>query len=276
MALTATATCHVRKVIESSLCMVKCSAIIKVPNKLNIKYIVERKPDNLNTVLLPIVSGIQFLGKAADKYIILCRTYSDAVLVHERLADQLGLEGSLFIDGDVTCELFTASSHENDKTRILAQFTKMNTSLKVIVATVAFGMGIDVPDIRHVIHWGPPSSIAAYVQESGRCGRDGTNATATLYYTPTDFSGFHPPAASIKEYCYSVKQCRREVLMAEFDSSSTCIKQPIPDHSCCDVCTQTCVCIECSKLKEAPLFCTSSGHEPPVNSHITSEQQRHV
>ena len=53
------------------------------------------------------------------------------------------------------CKLFTASSHENDKTRILAQFSRPNTHLKVIVATIAFGMGIDVPDIRHVIYWGP-------------------------------------------------------------------------------------------------------------------------
>ena len=88
-------------------------------------------------------------------------------MVHQCLADQLGLSGSLFIDDEVTCELFTASPHENDKAHILAQFTKLNTSLKVIVATVAFGMGIDVSNIHHVIHSGPPSSIAAYVQESG-------------------------------------------------------------------------------------------------------------
>ena len=72
MALTATATCHIRKVIEDSLCIVKCSAVIKIPNKLNIKYIVERKPDSPITVLLLIVSGIQHLGKDADKCIIFC------------------------------------------------------------------------------------------------------------------------------------------------------------------------------------------------------------
>ena len=111
------------KVIEDSLCMVKCSAVIKVPNKSNIKFIVERKPESPITVLLPIVSGI-------DKCIIFCKTYSDAVWA---FADQFGLNGSLFIDGDVTCELFTVSSHENYKACILAQFTRLNTSLKVIV-----------------------------------------------------------------------------------------------------------------------------------------------
>ena len=278
MALTATATCHVRKIIEGSLCMVKCSAVIKVPNRLNIKYIVNRKPDSFSTILFPIVSGIQHLGRSAEKYIIFSRTYSDAVWVHECIADQLGLNGCLFIDGDVTCELFTASSHENDKARILAQFTKLNTSLKVIVATVAFGMGIDVPDVRHVIHWGPPSSIATYVQESGRCGRDGISATATVYYTPTDFSGFHPPSASMKEYCYGDQQCRREVLMKEFDNNSTCIK-PMPYHSCCDICAQTCDCTECSHHKQdlhglllnSP--CKPPDHEVPI-SHLSPEKQQ--
>jgi len=241
---------------------------------MNIRYFVERKPESSITFLYPIVSGIQQLKKTAEKYIIFCKTYSDAVWVHEKLADQLGLNGDLFIDGDVTCELFTASSHDNDKERILTQFTRPNTALKVIVATIAFGMGIDVPDVRHVIHWGPPSSIAAYVQESGRCGRDGANATATLYYTATDFSGFHPPSPSMKEYCYNDKQCRRELLMKEFDSTSGTCTKPIPVHSCCDVCTQACVCAECQDhklLMQAPLPAILSQTDI---YHLSPEQQQ--
>ena len=98
MAIAATATYYVQTVIEDSLCMAKCSAVIKVPYKLNINYIVERQPDSPITVLLPIVSGIQHLGKDPDKYLIFYRTYSDAVLVHECLAGHLGLSETLFIE----------------------------------------------------------------------------------------------------------------------------------------------------------------------------------
>jgi len=106
--------------------------------------------------------------------------------------------------------------------------------------------GIDVPDIHHVIHWGPLSSIKAYVQESGRGGRDGRNLTAVLYYSPADFSGFHPPSASMKEYCYADAQCRWQKNLTIV--GDTCAK-PASAHSCCDVCAPSCICADCSFLE---------------------------
>ena len=64
-------------------------------------------------------------------------------------------ENDLFtVEGNVVCDIFTASSHIDDKERILREFTERSSYLRIIVATSAFGMGIDAPDIYNVLHWG--------------------------------------------------------------------------------------------------------------------------
>ena len=67
------------------------------------------------------------------------------------------------------------------KETIIVSFCSQLTNLHVVIATTAFGMGIDCADIRRVVHWGPSAEIDEYVQEAGRAGRDGLPATAFFW-----------------------------------------------------------------------------------------------
>ncbi len=103
-------------------------------------------------------------------------------------------------------------------------------------------MGLDAPDIHQSIHWGPSESIQAFVQESGRCGRDGMDSV--LYFRKSDVSKGSRISDTMKLYCRNSGFCRRKLLMKEFAAPDTVIC-PEPIHKCCDICQRECMCTEC-------------------------------
>ena len=101
-------------------------------------------------------------------------------------------------------------------------------------------MGIDCPDIRTVVHFGTPSTVEEYVQESGRAGRDSNTATARMLYGK-------PPKgtpAQMKSYGKNKKECRRKLLFKNFLFSSE-NDDEIQMCKCCDNCAKTCKCSDC-------------------------------
>jgi bloom syndrome protein len=121
---------------------------------------------------------------------------SDMILAIKGLYN--GLSGIVYAISRKNCEKLTETLIENgikadtyhaglsSKQRILVQKQWKNNQIDVVVATIAFGMGIDKPDVRYVFHYNMPSSLENYYQEIGRAGRDGYNSDCILFYNYQD------------------------------------------------------------------------------------------
>lgn len=249
MALTATANVQTRAKVIKSLDMKGCFIQSHNPNKVNLYYEVLEK-GSIDSLIKPIAAKICLKREASDRYIIFCRTYQDTNNFFENLTLKLADENTLLVDKNLNvriCEKFTACSAAITKKNVLKSFTQPGGLVRIIVATVAFGMGLDSPDVRFIIHWGPPSDVELYVQETGRGGRDGGS---TLFYSKTDISKSpknHVSEAMIR-YCTNSNECRRALLMKQFTDDNVAVPNYL--HTCCDLCHMVCMCEDCSSLAQ--------------------------
>ena len=100
------------------------------------------------------------------------------------------------------------------KEQILTELSSQTSTVRVIFATVAMGMGVDITSIRKIIHVGPPRTVREYFQETGRAGRDGKQSTALLYYNNRDIAKNREGISDqIRTYCKLEDSCLREFLL---------------------------------------------------------------
>ena len=105
--------------------------------------------------------------------------------------------------------MFTRCTHTSVKKKIIEQFTTPS-SLRIVIATIAFDMGINCPDIRQVIHWGVPQDAEAYIQESGHAGRDEKHSLAIIMKHKRDLDRRYT-SDHMMEYCRNKSLCRRTI-----------------------------------------------------------------
>ena len=172
LALTATATPAVREDILAQLGIPHVKPIVKGFDRPNLQYDVRRAESESEK--LRILRDLFRRGELEGTGIIYTATIKNALEVQSYLTESLGLPAAVY------------HSKLQKRERVAVHELFMNEEIRAVVATNAFGLGIDKPNIRFVVHFDLPGSIEAYTQEAGRAGRDGKRSRCTLLYRMSD------------------------------------------------------------------------------------------
>ena len=171
LALTATATPAVREDILHQLGIPHVKPIVKGFDRPNLIYDVrraEKESDKLKILKSQFARDLEGTG------IIYTATIKNALEVQKYLQDSL----------DIPAAVYHSKLQKQDRTAVHELF--MDEHIRAVVATNAFGLGIDKPNIRFVVHYDLPGSVEAYTQEAGRAGRDGLPSRCVLIYRMSD------------------------------------------------------------------------------------------
>ncbi|KAK7152219.1 hypothetical protein R3I94_008518 [Phoxinus phoxinus] len=242
MALTATATPRVQKDILNQLAMTRPQVFTMSFNRHNLKYsVLPKKPKKVAE------ECIQWIKKyyPRDSGIVYCLSRNDC----DTLADSLQRAG-------IAAQAYHAGLSDSDREYVQNKWINQD-GCQVMCATIAFGMGIDKPDVRYVIHASLPKSMEGYYQESGRAGRDGEISHCVLFYSYTDVIRIKRLIAMDKDgnqqskathinnlhsmvhFCENLAECRRIQLLAYFGehtfNTSFCKEHP---EVICDNCAR--------------------------------------
>ncbi|XP_057510928.1 ATP-dependent DNA helicase Q-like 2 isoform X1 [Actinidia eriantha] len=228
VALTATATKKVQADLIEMLHIPKCIKFVSTVNRPNLYYMVREKSSVAKMVIDEIAEFIQSSYPNKESGIVYCFSRKECELVAKELRER-----------GISADYYHADMDVNAREKVHQRWS--NSKLQVIVGTVAFGMGINKPDVRFVIHHSLSKSMETYYQESGRAGRDGLPSECLLYFR----SGDVPRQSSmvfyensglqnlydIVRYCQSKRECRRSAFFRHF-------AEPLQDcNGMCDNCS---------------------------------------
>ena len=233
IATTATVTKTVREDVVSKLDMVGCELIYVSPNRSNICYKVASRT-LVEEHLTYLIEQLRIKRNKAERVIIYCRSLNMCAYLYAHFLDSLGSNsyyppGAQEISDNRLFGMYHADTPKHNKEVIQKGMLMADGTVRVVFASMALGMGVNFLDLNVILHYGAPSSIEDYFQESGRAGRSGELATSTIFWKPQDAplrKDLSDPraveVAAVRKYLEDKDTCRRVQLLRYFDSALLC------------------------------------------------------
>ena len=241
LALSATVTADIFADVKASLQLQDCEVRAYPPDRDNICIEIARRSSlSLERDLSWLMSGLRIKRNAYPKTVIYARSINCVTDVYAWLLENLQQEA--YVNNQRMVAMYHAHLSEDMLHSTMADFRKPESTVRVIVSTVAFGVGIEIPDIRQVVHWGRLSSLMTYWQEVGRAGRDGASARAVWYATSAAAGN-----DAVLKRLYSDTACLRLSILNGFviaDMDVSRLQQLESRQPCRQQCHQ-CVCSLC-------------------------------
>lgn len=280
LGLTATATKAMQKKIEESLGMIDATEILINPNRSNIYLSSSRRgnrTDELGNILDPIIKDLQ-AQRLGFPLTVIYGSLETISSCYSYFSEQLGIEqyeplGAKKVARNRLFTQFHAQYPEHERVRIVDGLVKGDSKIRVIFATVAFGIGLDVPNIRRIIHISVPYSMEEYFQEAGRAGRDGLPAKAHIFFNSYDISKGKKHLSQVMRDYVSEQKCKREMILGYFGFPVPPASGPV--HECCDYHEKVCDCDDCV-LASVPHMFEETPHDQDDTEDMAERNIKHL
>lgn len=227
--------------------------IQKSPVKSNLSFFVQYAQNDLSLekTFLRIIKEVKEKSIDAVRTLIFCQTRNQTAILWRML--EICLKSDFYHGEEVPqnriVEMFHAGTPDSVKAHIIKNMGIGDSHLRILVCTIAFGMGIDCKGVYRIVHFGSSKTMENYLQECGRAGRDGQLSECFLIY-----NGFNSSWCSqdMKSYIYST-ECRRKTLLKYFPTQKKQQSESdIPKGcKCCDICACDCKCAGCAAKSSA-------------------------